>query len=337
MLYDSIRPFLFHLDPEVAHHLSLQAMHLAGQSPVLGGLLELLFAQPAEPVSCMGLRFPNRVGLAAGYDKDGLGWKGLARLGFGHVEVGTVTPRAQAGNPKPRVFRLTEDNAVINRMGFPGEGMEVVASRLDKSRPNGVVLGVNIGKNKDTPLESALEDYIATFDRFAHLADYIAVNVSSPNTPGLRKLQQREALEGLLKPLQQRRDGLGRHLPLLVKLAPDLDDTELDAALEAVDGARFDGIIATNTTIDRPSTLAGSARTEKGGLSGAPLREKSARMIREICQRTGGSLPVIAVGGIMSAADARARLDAGACLVQVYTGMIYEGPSLPGRIARALS
>jgi len=300
-----------------------------------------MYAAPPKPVSAFGLEFTNPIGLAAGYDKDGLGWRGLACLGFGHIEVGTVTLRPQTGNPRPRVFRLVEDQALINRMGFPGKGADFVAAQLAGKRPEGVVLGVNIGKNKDTPLEQAVEDYVALLHRFVSLADYLAVNVSSPNTVGLRRLQARDALESLLTALASERRGLLEkaprpgNLPVLVKLAPDLNDEELDDALAAVQTAGMDGVIATNTTLNRDGLRSPQA-DEAGGLSGAPVSSLSRSMVSKIVKRSGGKLPVVGVGGIMNPADAQAMLDAGAVLVQVYTGLIYTGPGLVAQIVRTI-
>jgi dihydroorotate dehydrogenase len=261
-------------------------------------------------------------------------------LGFGHLEIGTVTLRPQSGNPRPRLFRLPGQHALINRMGFPGQGAEYVARRLRLSRPPGLVLGVNLGKNKDTPLESAVEDYLALMEAFAPLADYLAINVSSPNTPGLRRLQTAQALEKLLAPLISRRleyqASIHRPLPLLVKLSPDLTESELDDALQAILDTGVDGVIAANTTLSRPGLFSPLA-AESGGLSGAPLGDLSLTMIRRIYARTGGELPIIGVGGVMSAANARAMLDVGAALVQVYTGLIYAGPGLVQSILRDLA
>jgi dihydroorotate dehydrogenase len=338
--YPFFRSLLFRLDPERAHGLTLGLLRLVGALPPLQDALRFVFAAPQAPVQAFGLTFANPIGLAAGYDKDGLGWRGLAALGFGHIEVGTVTPRPQSGNPRPRLFRLPEQQALINRMGFPGRGAEFVARKLGGDRPPGLVLGVNLGKNKDTPLERAAEDYLALMQVFAPLADYLAINISSPNTLGLRSLQARRALEALLAPLmrkrQELRDHLGRPLPVLVKLAPDLTEAELDDALEAILGAGVDGVIAANTTLSRPG-LSLPLAAEAGGLSGAPLGDLSLRMIRHIQARAGGRLPIIGVGGVMSAADARARLDAGATLVQVYTGLVYAGPGLVQSILRNLA
>lgn len=344
-MYGVLRRLLFRLDPERAHALALGAIRLGGAVPPARWLLRALYgAPPTRPVEAFGVSFPNAIGLAAGYDKDALGWRGLTCLGFGHLELGTVTPRPQPGNPKPRVFRLKEDRGLVNRLGFPSRGAEAVAQRLlaraARRRPGGVVLGVNIGKNKDTPLEAAAADYVALLERFAPLADYLVVNVSSPNTVGLRRLQARDALEALLGEVAAARtrsvEALGRPVPLLVKLAPDLDDGELDDALGAVLGAGMDGVVATNTTLARDG-LRSPAADEAGGLSGAPLTARSTAVIRAIHDRTGGRLPIVGVGGVASADDARAKLDAGATLVQLYTGLVYEGPGLVRRLVRALN
>jgi dihydroorotate dehydrogenase len=328
---------LFRFDPEVVHAWMLGLLRLAESLPPARALLRLWFGAPERPVKAFGLTFPNPVGIAAGYDKDGLGWRGLACLGFGHIEIGTVTPHPQPGNPQPRLFRLREDRALINRMGFPGRGAEFVARQLQGRRPPGLVLGVNLGKNKDTPLEKAVLDYLSLYQTFAPLADYLVVNVSSPNTIGLRRLQAREALHDLLAALAERRKRsqtrLGRRVPILVKLAPDLTSEELDDALRAIHDNGMDGVIAANTTLSREG-LRSPLGAEGGGLSGEPLRQMSTRMIREIFVRTRGNLPIIGVGGISSAAHAREKLEAGAALVQVYTGLVYEGPGLVKRIMR---
>ncbi len=338
-LYPLIRPLLFRMDPEKAHALTLGLLRLVGKLPPLAALVRALYAAPDEPVEAFGLIFSNRVGLAAGYDKDGSGWRGLACLGFGHIEIGTVTPLAQTGNPKPRIFRLVQDDALINRMGFPGKGAEFAAHNLRGPRPAGLVLGVNLGKNRDTPLEDASRDYLVLMDQFAGLADYLAINVSSPNTVGLRRLQARQALESLLTELVPRRDhlmeGSKRALPLLVKLAPDLDDNELEDALDALMRAGVDGVIATNTTLRREGLLSAHS-AETGGLSGEPLRSFSTRMVDKIVSRTQGRLPVIAVGGVMNADAAREKLDAGAVLVQTYSGLVYAGPGLVKNIKQSL-
>ncbi len=338
-MYPLFRSLLFHLDAEQAHFLTLQLIRLAGALPGLREGFTAFFAAPPQPVQAFGVTFPNPIGLAAGYDKDGLGWRGLACLGFGHIEVGTVTVRPQPGNPRPRLFRLVEERGVINRMGFPGKGANFVALRLQGRRPAGLVLGVNLGKNKDTPLEEAADDYLALLRIFAPLGDYLAINVSSPNTVGLRRLQGRDSLQSLLGALAVERRlqeaHLGRHVPLLVKLAPDLTDEELDDALDVILSAGMDGIIATNTTIGRTGVVSPLA-AETGGLSGAPLRQISTTIIRKICKRTAGRLPIIGVGGIDGPLSAREKLEAGACLVQVYTGMIYQGPGIVKQIIYGL-
>ncbi len=338
-MYQRLRPLLFRLDPERAHALTLFGLRLVGALPPLQALVSRWYPVMHRPVQVFGLQFPNPVGLAAGYDKDGLGWRGLACLGFGHIEVGTVTPQPQPGNPRPRLFRLPEDQALINRMGFPGKGADYVLQRMAGRRPPGLVLGVNLGKNKDTPLEEAAQDYLALLRKFAPAADYLAINVSSPNTVGLRRLQARDALEDLLNVLISERDSLqeqsGRRSPLLLKLAPDLSETELEDALQAALACGMDGLIAANTTVRRDG-LHSSRAGEAGGLSGAPLSKRSLELTRWICNRTQGRLPLISVGGIFSPAEALERLDAGAALVQVYTGLIYAGPALPSQIVNNL-
>jgi dihydroorotate dehydrogenase len=298
--------------------------------------------------------------LAAGYDKDGVAIKGLATLGFGHIEIGTITPRPQPGNPQPRVFRLVEDEAVINRMGFPSQGSEFVQGQLNPAlargfserligislrkarnihRPRATILGINLGKNKDTPNEEAVFDYLALLQNFAPLADYLAINVSSPNTVGLRSLQGRDALEGLLTQLNlQRRieqDLLKKSIPLLVKLAPDLTEQELEDAIGVIIDTGMDGIIATNTTLARDG-LSSTHRVESGGLSGKPLTRLSDDVLAQIVKKVGGRIPVVGVGGIMNPDDAKRKLDLGATLVQVYTGMIYAGPGLVKEIVKKI-
>jgi len=338
--YRLSRSLLFRLDPETAHGLSLRAIARVGKVPGLRSAVASRFCVPdAHPVEVFGLTFPNRVGLAAGYDKDGDAWRGLGCLGFGHIEIGTVTPEPQPGNPRPRVFRLVEKRSVINRMGFPGRGAAYVAEQLRGRRPGGPVIGVNIGKQKTTPLEDAANDYEELVEVFAPLADYLAVNISSPNTPGLRKLQEPGFLSSLLGRVAARRDEVadrvGRRAPVLVKLAPDLSDDQLVTAVDVIVESGFDGIIATNTTIGRTG-VDGPLAEEEGGLSGAALTEMSTGIVAKIHEHTGGEIPIIGVGGIMGPADARAKLDAGATLVQVYTGLIYEGPGLVRQILTGL-
>jgi len=338
-MYSFFRPLLFKLDPESAHHLTLQLIRLAGIFPLSRWILQAGYASQTKPVNVFGLQFANPVGLAAGYDKDGIALRGLSTLGFGHLEIGTVTPLPQVGNPKPRVFRLVEDRAVINRMGFPGRGVDFLEKQLRKKRPKGLIVGVNLGKNKDTSLEEAACDYILLLKRFLPLADYLAINVSSPNTIGLRRLQGRDLLEGLLKALAKERGNIpppgGRKIPILVKLAPDLAEAELDDALEAILGTGMDGVIATNTTLARDHLLS-RHQFESGGLSGNPLRSRSETVLRSVVKKLNGRLPVVSVGGIMDPADAITRLEAGASLVQVYTGLVYAGPSLVKQIVHKL-
>ncbi len=332
-MYQQIRPFLFRLEPERAHNLTVGLMRATGAVPPVAALLRAQFRPSEAPatVRAFGLTFANPLGLAAGYDKDGLAWRGLAALGFGHIEVGTVTVRPQGGNPGPRVFRIPESEAVINRMGFPNRGAEFVARRLAGSRPQGLVLGVNIGKNKDTPLEEAAADYTSLIHTFAPLADYLAVNISSPNTPGLRALQSGPALEALLRDLRAARleasRKLGRNVPILVKLAPDLTPDQLLQAVGAIRQSGMDGIILSNTTLRRDG-LNSPLAEETGGMSGKPLRRQATEMLRRVVDLTGGRFPIIAAGGVMSAEDALEKLDGGATLVQVYTGLIYRGPAL---------
>jgi dihydroorotate dehydrogenase len=332
-MYETIRPLLFRLEPEVAHNLTVKLLRVSGALPPVATLLAAHFrpSRPPAPVRAFGLNFANPLGLAAGYDKDGLAWRGLAALGFGHIEVGTVTVRPQGGNPGPRVFRIPESEAVINRMGFPNRGAEFVARRLAGPRPTGLVLGVNIGKNKDTPLEEAAQDYTSLIRTFAPLADYLTVNISSPNTPGLRALQSGPALEALLRDLRVARleasRKVGRNVPILLKLAPDLTHEQLVEAVGAIRQAGMDGIILSNTTLRREG-LASPLASESGGMSGKPLRDHATGLLREVVGLTNGRFPIIAAGGVMSPEDALEKLDAGATLVQVYTGLIYRGPAL---------
>ncbi|WP_299029251.1 quinone-dependent dihydroorotate dehydrogenase [uncultured Thermanaerothrix sp.] len=336
-LYAFLRPLIFRLAPETAHHWVIALLRLGGSNALTRAVLRAWFEPETQgpPVQVFGLSFRNPLGLAAGFDKDGLAWRGLACLGFGHLELGTVTPRPQAGNPPPRVFRLVEDQAIINRMGFPSRGAEFLVQRLQGKRPQGVILGVNIGKNRQTPLEEAAQDYLYLLRIFAPLCDYLAINVSSPNTPGLRQLQQRQMLEDLLHPLAEARKAqehaLGRRVPLLVKIAPDLDDEGLDAALEAIVRCGMDGVIVGNTTLQRQG-LGSPLATETGGLSGLPLNDLNTRLVAQVVKRTGGKLPVVASGGVMGPVQAQEKLDAGAVLVQLYSGLIYEGPALVKRI-----
>jgi len=338
-MYRAIRPLIFCLDPETAHNFTLMLMRLVAALPGLREYVRKIYHTKPKPVHAFGLTFSNPVGLAAGYDKDGVAWRGLALLGFGHIELGTVTLRPQPGNQRPRVFRLVEDEALINRMGFPGRGATFLARQMAFPKPAGLILGVNLGVNKDTPFESAAEDYMKLIKIFTPLADYLTINVSSPNTPGLRRLQARRALGDLLVRIKASRDEAsevtGRWIPTLVKLAPDLSDSELDEALEAILGSGMDGVVATNTTIRRDG-LHSPFSSEAGGLSGAPLSRQSTEIVKKIHRRTGGKLPIIAAGGIHCAEDAIEKLEAGATLVQVFTGLVYRGPGLVKSIVEAL-
>jgi dihydroorotate dehydrogenase len=339
--YPLLRPLLFRLDPERAHALSLLALQWMGAVPPLRALQRRVLPRVDDPVEMLGLRFPNRIGLAAGYDKDARGLWGLAALGFGHVEIGTVTPRSQPGNPRPRLFRLVEDRSVVNRLGFPSQGAAAVAARL-RRRPADVVVGVNIGKQRETPVERAVEDYRELLETFAPLADYLTINVSSPNTPGLRRLETGEELGKLLAPLARRRDelaaggGKARGVPLLVKLSPDLAPEDLDDAVDAVLAAGIDGIVATNTTLSRAGTVSSRAG-EAGGLSGALLTAPSTAALARVARRVAGRAIVIGAGGVLGGTDATAKRAAGADLVQLYTGLVYRGPGLVREAALALS
>ena len=335
-MYKLIRLLLFKLDPEAAHHLTLQLMRIGGVQPI-NLILKTTYAAPPKPVQAFGLTFKNPIGLAAGYDKDGIAVRGLSALGFGHVEVGTVTPRPQPGNPKPRVFRLVDDEAVINRMGFPGKGADFVSRQLMAiSGHQSTVLGLNLGKNKDTPLEEAANDYISLMRTFAPLADYFAINISSPNTVGLRRLQGREMLEYLLGEINRSRIANHWSTPILVKLAPDLADDELDDALGAILDSGMDGVIATNTTLAREG-LRSKHQDETGGLSGGPLGVRSEAVLEKIVRRVDDKIPIVSVGGIMTPEDAKRRLDMGATLIQLYTGLVYRGPSLVKMILQTLA
>jgi len=339
--YALARPFLFGLDPERAHDLTLDAIATLQRSPA-----QCLWAQPRvdDPVTLAGLRFGNRVGLAAGLDKNGRCIDGLGAMGFGFVEVGTVTPLAQPGNPKPRMFRLPRAEALINRMGFNNDGLAAFVShvrRATRFRAGGGVVGLNIGKNAATPIERAADDYLTGLAGVYPHADYVAVNISSPNTQNLRALQGDAALDALLAALRERRDALtaqhGRQVPLFVKIAPDLDDEQVDAVAAALRRHGIDGVIATNTTVARDAVRGLRHADEAGGLSGRPVFAASNRVIAQLRAALGPGYPIIGVGGVLSAADALAKRQAGADLVQIYTGLIYRGPALVGEAARALA
>ena len=328
-----VRPILFSLSPEAAHNLAIRNLRTVSSWPSALRQLER-FKPPANPRTVFGLAFPNPVGLAAGFDKNGVAIPAWAALGFGFVEIGTVTARAQPGNPKPRIFRYPKQQALINRLGFNNDGADVVAARLRSSRESGrwpaIPVGINIGKSKVTPIENAVDDYLYSFRLLAPLADYIVLNVSSPNTPGLRSLQEHDALEQLLAAVRD--ENKTARKPILLKIAPDLSIAELEQIIATCEQNALAGIIATNTTLDH-SAIAPSL-DQNGGLSGPPLREKSTTFVREITSRS--ALPVIASGGIFDSASAREKLEAGAQLLQVYTGYVYRGPGLLREIAREL-
>lgn len=335
-MYSLLRPLLFRLDPERAHRFTFRMLDTAARVP---GALALVGAErppKGAAVRVMGLEFPGPVGLAAGMDKDAEHVAALARIGFGHVEIGTVTPLPQPGNDRPRLFRLRTDRALINRMGFNNGGATAAAERLRKRVP-GIVIGGNIGKNKNTPNEDAVEDYVKCFRALHPVVDYFVVNVSSPNTPGLRALQDKGPLLGILARLKALSDELGTK-PILLKIAPDLTDEQLDDVVAVVKESGIAGIVATNTTIARTGLRTPAATLESigaGGLSGAPLRERSLAVVRYLRARLPRPFVIIGVGGIDSAEAAMERLDAGADLVQVYTGLVYEGPALLKRINQA--
>ncbi|MEL6697170.1 MAG: quinone-dependent dihydroorotate dehydrogenase [Bacteroidota bacterium] len=327
-----IRPLLFQIDPEVVHHLSFSALKFLFALPGGKGLARLLFAQDTlRPLQLWGLTFKNPIGLAAGFDKDGLIAEDWQHLGFGFVELGTVTPRPQAGNPKKRLFRLPADQAIINRMGFNNQGVDALVKKLVRMEKGDLIVGANIGKNKDTPNERAVDDYVICFDKLAPYVDYFVVNVSSPNTPGLRSLQEKVPLTHLLNTLQERNQALPTPRPLLLKIAPDLNQDQLDDIVEVVQATRLDGLIANNTTISRAGLQTPGQEVKamgNGGLSGAPLRDRSQEVMQYLRAALGPDFPIVGVGGIMTAADAEARLAAGADLLQVYTGFVYEGPAV---------
>lgn len=335
MSYALLRPLLFALDAETAHRITLAA--LKGLRTL--GLPPARYPPPGHARRLMGLDFPNPVGLAAGLDKNGEYIDALAALGFGFLEVGTVTPRPQPGNPRPRLFRIVEARAVINRMGFNNDGVDRLAANVRRASFRGV-LGINIGKNSDTPLERAAEDYVECLRKVYPLASYVTVNISSPNTRGLRDLQNAALLEGLLAAITRERERLadahGRRVPLAVKIAPDLEVGDLGAIAERLIRYRIDAVIATNTTLARDGVAGLPHADEAGGLSGAPLRERATAVLRQLTSELGGALPIIGAGGIMSGADAREKIAAGASLVQLYTGLIYRGPALIRECIEAL-
>lgn len=332
-MYALLRPLLFKLDAEQAHHFTLDGLARAYRL----GLLQKV-AHHTCPTTLMGLSLPNPIGLAAGLDKNGQYIDALAALGFGFIEIGTVTPKAQAGNPKPRLFRVPEHQAVINRMGFNNQGIDAMIQNIEKSRFNGI-LGINIGKNATTPIENAADDYLICLEKAYTHAGYITVNISSPNTQNLRALQGSDELSALLSALKNKQAHLaaahGRYVPLAVKIAPDLNEQQVADIAHAAMQTEIDGIIATNTTIDKSALGHHPLAGEQGGLSGAPVREASNRVLKQLLAELEGRLPVIGVGGILSGADAAAKLHMGAAAVQVYSGLIYRGPALVKECLRA--
>ncbi len=336
MLYSLLRPLLFQLDAERAHHFTLDALKLAHQT----GLLGLCAGKPVDDASnVFGIRFPNRVGLAAGLDKNADYIDALGALGFGFVEVGTVTPRPQAGNPQPRLFRAVAQRGIVNRMGFNNLGVEYLLRNIQQRTYRGV-LGVNIGKNATTPVENALDDYLYCLTEVYADCDYITVNLSSPNTPGLRDLQFGEPLQRLLEGLKNRQQQLqtqyGRYKPLLVKIAPDLAEQDVASIAKTLVQTQIDGVIATNTTVDKTALQGTVLANEAGGLSGAPVFEKSTAILRQLARELNGKMPIIGVGGIENAVQVKEKIAAGAALVQLYSGLIYQGPALVKTCAQGI-
>ena len=337
--YALTRRFLFGLDPETAHDLTLGTLARVQHTPLVCAVAQ---TRVDDPTTVAGLRFPNRIGLAAGLDKNGRCIDGLGAMGFGFIEVGTVTPKAQPGNPKPRMFRLPEANALINRLGFNNDGLAAFVANVKRARfrQRGGILGLNIGKNAATPIELAVDDYLLCLDGVYPHADYVTVNISSPNTQNLRALQSDAALDGLLSAVQERRAALaqrhGRRVPIFVKIAPDLTPDQVDAIAATLRRCGIDGVVATNTTVARDAVKSLPHGAEAGGLSGAPVFAASNRVISQLRSALGADYPIIGVGGVMSAADAQAKIAAGADLIQIYTGFIYKGPELVTEAARAL-
>ena len=338
-MYKLIKPLLFKFDPENVHHFVTDGLKIARRIWGVKALIRSTFVFDDKRLEreVMGLKFKNPLGLAAGFDKNGSMIEELAAFGFGFVEVGTVTPLPQPGNEKPRMFRLTADEALINRMGFNNQGVDVVAHRLSLIDRKGLIIGGNIGKNKITPNEDAVSDYIKCFDRLFDVVDYFVVNVSSPNTPGLRELQEKEPLKNILNTLQQRNLKNDISRPILLKIAPDLTNSQLDDIIEIVRETKIAGLIATNTTISREGLQSEEQlKMESGGLSGKPLTKRSTEVIRYLSDKSAKSFVIIGVGGIHSPEDALEKLNAGASLIQIYSGFVYEGPSLIKRILRRL-
>lgn len=336
MLYQLTRPALFCLSPERAHHFTLASLKLAEKT----GALSHLYPKLTSPVTCMGIQFDNPVGLAAGLDKNGDCIDGLAALGFGSIEIGTITPRPQAGNPQPRLFRLPQANAIINRMGFNNDGVDKLVENVKAAKYKGV-LGINIGKNADTPVEQAVNDYLICLEKVYQFASYITVNISSPNTKGLRSLQSGDALIELLETLKERQAQLagryGHYVPLALKVAPDLTDEDVAFISEQLVRFEIDGLIATNTTLSREGVSDLPHGAETGGLSGAPVFDSSTARLADFAGYLQGRVPLIGVGGILQGQQAKAKIDAGASMVQIYSGLIYRGPDLINESIRAIA
>ncbi len=334
-MWNILKPIFFLLSAETAHYLSMYLLSAALRLPIVSRFLRKSFSISRQPqvIEAAGMVFRNRLGLAAGFDKDGRWLNALSQLGFGHIEVGTVTPKAQAGNAKPRLFRLPDDRSIINRMGFNNCGADALAARLrDFKKPFGLIIGGNIGKNKSTPAENAADDYIYCFRALFDCVDYFAINVSSPNTPGLRALQEKAMLDQLLRQIQQINQATGRPKPVLLKVAPDLSNAEIVDISEVIVKNKLAGIIIGNTTVERPDKLLSKNKFEEGGLSGAALTQKADEVLRLFRQHLTAGYILIGVGGIMDEDDAQQRIDHGADLIQIYTGMIYGGPWLIRRI-----
>ena len=339
-MYKIVRFFLFLFNPEFIHHISFKLIKFGAIIPGKMWAWRLLFKVKNSRLEreVFGLKFENPVGLAAGFDKDAKLFDELASFGFGFVEIGTVTPLPQEGNPQPRLFRLKEDSGIINRMGFNNQGIEAVIARLRRKKSN-IIIGGNIGKNKETPNDKAVEDYEICFEKLFPFVDYFVVNVSSPNTPGLRDLQQKEPLTALLNRMQDLNDQKEKRKPILLKIAPDLTNEQLDDIIVIVADTKIDGVVATNTTIDRSGLKTDKTKVQaigNGGLSGTHLKARSTEVIKYLSEKSNKAFPIIGVGGIHSADDALEKLDAGATLLQIYTGFIYEGPSLIKRINKAI-
>jgi len=330
MLYEKIRPYLFALPPEVAHQAAVRALQFSGLFPSFSAK-----DAASQAIQVMGLSFPNRIGMAAGFDKNAQALYGLAKLGFGFIEIGTVTPKPQSGNPKPRLFRIPEDKALLNRLGFNNHGVLAVAKRL-RHRPKNIILGVNLGKNKATPNEQAVDDYVTGFKALAPYADYVVLNISSPNTPGLRDLQKVESLKPILERIQSEASLLfetqKKRTPIVVKISPDENNDDLKKLMDLFLEQKIDAVIANNTTLNKAKLSDAKWLNEMGGVSGAPLKQRALEVVHVIHQHTQGALPIIACGGIASRADADERIAAGASLIQLYTGLIYEGPGLISRL-----